>query len=231
MPGCSQRRSLHRRRVTSIVVPVGHPADRFRPGAGLDLARTLAADCTACDLYARATQTVFGEGRPDAPLMLVGEQPGDREDLAGRPFVGPAGAMLDQALEEAGIDREKVFVTNVVKHFKWKPSPGGKRRLHERPNQAEIRACRPWLDIEREIVRPDLLVALGATAAQAIIGKDFRITEQRGEILPSIDGGPKVLATFHPSAILRARPPEDRERMLAALIADLGVAAEEVAAR
>src|SRR5690349_23992604 len=142
--------------------------------------------------------------------MLVGEQPGDREDLAGRPFVGPAGAMLDKALEEAGIDRERVFVTNVVKHFKWRPS--GKRRLHERPNQAEIRACRPWLDLEREIVRPDLLVALGATAAQSLIGKDFRITEERGEIRRLADGG-QVMATFHPSAILRARTPEDRERM------------------
>jgi DNA polymerase len=158
--------------------------------------------------------------------MLVGEQPGDREDLAGRPFVGPAGAMLDKALEEAGIDRERVFVTNVVKHFKWRPS--GKRRLHERPNQAEIRACRPWLDLEREIVRPDLLVALGATAAQAIIGRDFRITEQRGRVLPMSDGGPPVLATFHPSAILRARTPDDRERMLAALVGDLSIAAEVI---
>jgi DNA polymerase len=158
--------------------------------------------------------------------MLVGEQPGDREDLAGRPFVGPAGAMLDKALEEAGIDRERVFVTNVVKHFKWRPS--GKRRLHERPNQAEIRACRPWLDLEREIVRPDLLVALGATAAQAIIGRDFRITEQRGRVMPMADGGSSVLATFHPSGILRARTPDDRERMLAALVGDLSIAAEVI---
>jgi DNA polymerase len=188
----------------------------------LEPARIVAATCTACDLYARATQTVFGEGRPSASLMLVGEQPGDREDVAGRPFVGPAGAMLDKALDEAGIDRERVFVTNVVKHFKWRPS--GKRRLHERPNQAEIRACRPWLDLEREIVRPDLLVALGATAAQAIIGRDFKITEGRGEVLPSTGGSP-VLATFHPSAILRARTPEDRERMLAALVGDLSIAA------
>src|SRR5438034_10158697 len=139
------------------------------------------AECTRCPLYKSATQVVPGEGRVQAHLMLVGEQPGDREDLAGRPFVGPAGAMLDKALDEAGIDREKVFVTNVVKHFKWRPS--GKRRLHERPTAAEIRACRPWLDIEREIVRPDLLVALGATAAKAIIGRDFRITERRGEVL------------------------------------------------
>src|SRR3954451_6342823 len=211
---------------TAIVVPVGHPAERVRPAAGLEPARAAAAGCEACDLFARATQTVFGEGDPTAPLMLVGEQPGDREDLAGRPFVGPAGAILDKALDEAGVDRERVFVTNVVKHFKWRPS--GKRRLHERPNQAEIRACRPWLDLEREIVRPDLLVALGATAAQAILGRTFRITEQRGEVLPSPEGGPPVLATFHPSAILRARTPDDRERMLAALVGDLSIAAEVI---
>ena len=206
--------------------PIDHPAATVRAADGLEPARVVAATCTACDLYARATQTVFGEGRPSASLMLVGEQPGDREDVAGRPFVGPAGAMLDKALDEAGIDRERVFVTNVVKHFKWRPS--GKRRLHERPNQAEIRACRPWLDLEREIVRPDLLVALGATAAQAIISRDFKITEQRGEVLPPVDGGSPVLATFHPSAILRARTPEDRERMLAALVGDLSTAASVI---
>ena len=210
--------------MTEVDPPAEHPASRVAPGAGLEPARLVAATCTACDLYARATQTVFGEGRPGASLMLVGEQPGDREDLAGRPFVGPAGAMLDRALADAGVERERAFVTNVVKHFKWRPS--GKRRLHERPNQAEIRACRPWLDLEREIVRPDLLVALGATAAQAIIGRDFRITEQRGQVLPARDGGPPILATFHPSAILRARTPEDRERMMAALVADLSTAAE-----
>lgn len=163
--------------------------------------------------------------------MLVGEQPGDREDLAGRPFVGPAGAMLDRVLVDAGIDRERVFVTNVVKHFKWKPTARGKGRLHERPNQAEIRACRPWLDLETEIVRPELLVALGATAAQALIGRDFRITEDRGRVLPAADGGPRLLATFHPSAILRARTPEDRERMSAALVADLSTAADVISGR
>jgi DNA polymerase len=210
----------------SVQLPPDHPAAKVRPEAGLEKARAIAAGCTACDLYARATQTVFGEGSPHAPLMLVGEQPGDREDLAGRPFVGPAGAMLDKALDDAGIDREKVFVTNVVKHFKWRPS--GKRRLHERPNQTEIRACRPWLDIEREIVGPEVLVALGATAAQAIIGRDFKITERRGEIIPAVDGGLRLLATFHPSAILRARTPEDRERMLAALVGDLTIAAQAV---
>jgi uracil-DNA glycosylase len=213
----------------SVHSPPDHPAVKVRPGAGPETAREVAAGCTACDLYARATQTVFGEGSPDAPLMLVGEQPGDREDLVGRPFVGPAGAMLDKALEDAGIDRETVFVTNVVKHFKWRPS--GKRRLHERPNQAEIRACRPWLDIEREIVQPEVLVALGATAARAIIGRDFKITERRGEVIAAIDGGPRLLATYHPSAILRARTSEDREQMLAALVGDLAIAADAIGRR
>jgi DNA polymerase len=206
--------------------PPDHPALRVVPSAGLATARRAAAGCKACDLWERATQTVFGEGARAAPLMLVGEQPGDREDLAGRPFVGPAGRILDDALAEAGIDRERVFVSNVVKHFKWRPS--GKRRLHERPNAAEVRACRPWLDLELEIVRPDLLVCLGATAAQAIVGRGFRITEQRGEILPAVDHGPPVLATYHPSAILRARTSEDRERSMAALVADLSIAAEYV---
>ena len=204
-------------------LPLDHPALHVPPSAGLDAARKAAAGCKACDLWQRATQTVFGDGRRRASLMLVGEQPGDREDLAGAPFVGPAGRLLDDALKEAGIDRATVFVTNVVKHFKWRPS--GKRRLHERPNAAEVRACRPWLDLELEIVRPTLLVCLGATAAQAIVGRDFRITEQRGEVLPAVDGRPPVLATFHPSAILRARTPEDRERSMAALVADLSSAA------
>ena len=214
--------------------PVVHPAttlvDVPAGERGLELARRVAAACTACDLYARATQTVFGEGRPSASLMLVGEQPGDREDRAGEPFVGPAGAMLDRALAEAGIDRERVFVTNVVKHFKWKPVPGSKRRLHEKPNAVEIRACRPWLDLELEIVRPDLVVALGATAAQAILGPSFRITEGRGELLDAPAIGRQVIATFHPSAILRARTPGDRDRMLAALVADLALAAETIRA-
>jgi uracil-DNA glycosylase len=203
-----------------------HPALHVPPTVGLRAAREAAAGCRACDLWERATQTVFGEGREHVPLMLVGEQPGDREDIAGRPFVGPAGRVLDEALAEAGIDRERVFVSNVVKHFKWRPS--GKRRLHERPNAAEVRACRPWLDLELEIVRPDLLVCLGATAAQAIVGRDFRITEQRGAVLPAVDGGPPVLATFHPSAILRARTSGDRERSMAALVADLSTAAAYV---
>jgi uracil-DNA glycosylase len=213
---------------------VSEPLDRQERDAALPTARTidelreLATGCRACDLWARATQTVFGDGPASARLLVVGEQPGDSEDVQGAPFVGSSGRLLDRALVDAGIDRERVFVTNVVKHFKWKPS--GKRRLHERPNAAEIRACRPWLDIELEMVRPELLVALGATAAQAIVGRSFRITEQRGEILRPLPDGPPVLATFHPSAILRARTPEDRERMFAALAADLTTAAAAIRA-
>lgn len=202
---------------------LGHPALELGPDADLALARAAAAGCRACPLWANATQTVFGAGHERTPLMLVGEQPGDKEDLAGHPFVGPAGQRLDEALVEAGIDREQVFVTNVVKHFKWRPQ--GKRRLHERPNPAEIRACRPWLDLELEIVRPEMLVMLGATAAQALMGRDFRVTERHGELIaPLAPGGPRLLATFHPSAILRARTPEDRSKQMRALVTDLGTA-------
>lgn len=214
--------------MTTVDASTPNQALELPASAGLREARLAASTCTACPLYGRATQTVFGEGDARAALMLLGEQPGDREDLAGHPFVGPAGALLDRALEDAGIDRERTFVTNVVKHFKWRPS--GKRRLHERPNAAEVRACRPWLDLELDIVRPDLLVALGATAAQAIIGREFRITEDRGRIVRALENGPPVLATFHPSAILRARTPEDRERMDAALTADLTTAREAIGA-
>jgi DNA polymerase len=218
--------------VTHQDAPPTHPAfllaDIPRSDAGLDRARAVAAGCTACDLYLHATRTVFGAGRTRTALMLVGEQPGDREDLAGQPFVGPAGAMLDRALADAGVDRERVFVTNVVKHFKWRPGPG-KRRLHERPNAREIRACRPWLDLELQLVRPALVVALGATAAQALLGPRFRITEERGQIVAAASIEPPILATYHPSAILRARTPEDRERMLAALVTDLSTAARTIA--
>jgi DNA polymerase len=205
-----------------------HPALTLPPTVELDTAREVAAGCRACDLWERATQTVFGEGRDRVPLMLVGEQPGDREDLEGRPFVGPAGRLLDEALEEARIDREQVFVTNVVKHFKWKPQ--GKRRLHERPNPAQIRACRPWLDLELEMVRPEVLVMLGATAAQAILGRDFRVTERHGELIEPPAAGPRLLATFHPSSVLRARTPEDREAQRRALVADLATARGAIAA-
>src|SRR5690349_7433272 len=145
----------------------------------LEELRTDAKDCKACDLWKRGTQTVFGEGRPDAKLMLVGEQPGDQEDLEGKPFVGPAGKLLNAALEEAGIDRQKAYVTNAVKHFNWEPR--GKRRIHQKPNSAQIAACRPWLNAEIERVKPEVIVCLGATAAQALLGKDFRVTQHRGE--------------------------------------------------
>jgi uracil-DNA glycosylase len=206
-----------------------HPAATLTPDAGLDVIRDVAAGCRACDLWANATQTVFGEGRPSARLMLVGEQPGDREDLAGHPFIGPAGKMLDEALEQAGIERERVFVTNVVKHFKWRPS--GKRRLHERPNPVEIRACRPWLNLELELVQPDVLVLMGATAAQAILGRDFKVSERHGELLPPLEvPGPQVLATYHPSSILRSRSSEERDAGLRMLVEDLVAAREAIAA-
>jgi uracil-DNA glycosylase len=170
--------------------------------------REAAADCQACDLYKRGTQTVFGEGTSRAELMLVGEQPGDQEDLAGHPFVGPAGKLLDRALEAAGIDRSKVYVTNVVKHFKWEPR--GKRRIHKKPNASEIAACRPWLDTEIQLVKPRAIVCLGATAAQALLGRQFKVTAHRGELIAS-PLAPLVTATVHPSSILRA-PDEDARR-------------------
>jgi DNA polymerase len=161
--------------------------------------------------------------------MLVGEQPGDREDLAGLPFVGPAGKLLDSALEHAGIDRERVFVTNVVKHFKWRPAPGGKRRLHERPNAVEVRACHPWLEEEMRLVQPEIVVLLGATAAQSILGRSFRVTVQHGRLLPSpLPPARHVMGSLHPSAILRARTDEDRAAQMGILVADLTLARETV---
>ena len=178
--------------------------------------RDAAAGCQACHLWQRGTQTVFGEGAKGAALMLVGEQPGDQEDVAGRPFVGPAGRLLDGALAEAEIDRASVYVTNVVKHFKWEPR--GKRRIHAKPNWAEMMACKPWLDAELAVVQPRVLVCLGATAAQALLGRQFRVSRQRGELVES-PLAPYVTATIHPSAILRSR--DDREAELAAFVADL----------
>ncbi len=180
--------------------------------------REAAKDCQACDLYKRGTQTVFGEGGRKAELMFVGEQPGDAEDLAGRPFVGPAGRELDRALEEAGIDRGTVYVTNVVKHFKWEPR--GKRRIHKKPNASEITACRPWLDTEIQLVRPRILVCLGATAAQALLGRQFKVTAHRGEFVAS-PLAPFVIATVHPSSILRAPDDESRHREMRRFSADL----------
>lgn len=179
--------------------------------------RDAAAGCTACELYKKGTQTVFGDGPRSAQVMLVGEQPGDREDLAGEPFVGPAGRLLDQALDQAGIDRTKVYVTNVVKHFKWESR--GKRRIHKKPNLAEITACKPWLEAELRVVKPRAVVCLGATAAQALLGKQFRVTKQRGEFVES-DLAPVVTATVHPSSILRGER-EEREEALKGLADDL----------
>ena len=196
------------------------PASAGVTGAALTELRRKAADCTNCDLYRDATQTVFGKGPQDARLMIVGEQPGDQEDLAGEPFVGPSGRLLDTALVDAGIDRDTVYVTNAVKHFKF--TPRGKRRIHSTPNAEEIRACRPWLDGELAAVTPDLVLALGATAAKALLGSSFRVTKQRGEILER--DGWHLTATLHPSALLRL-PSEQREPAIAGFTDDLRSAA------
>jgi len=187
--------------------------------------RDAAAGCRACDLYKTGTQTVFGEGAEQASVMFVGEQPGDREDVEGKPFVGPAGRLLDEALEEAGIDRGRVYITNAVKHFKWKPQ--GKRRLHQRPNAAEISACRPWLDAEIGLIKPKILVLLGATAAQALLGRDFRVSLQRGQFIER-PGLPLIMATVHPSSILRAPDDDSREIEMQAFVQDLTRLAQRI---
>jgi DNA polymerase len=183
--------------------------------------------CRGCDLYKNATQAVFGEGAPDAEVFLVGEQPGDKEDLAGKPFVGPAGQLLDRALEEAGIDRSQTYVTNAVKHFKWQAR--GKRRIHQKPSWSEIVACRPWLEAELEVVRPRVVVCLGATAAQSLLGRDFRVTQHRRELLDS-DLAEHLTATIHPSAILRRQDEESRHAEFAAFVDDLRVVARVLGA-
>lgn len=197
------------------------PASELIPAhPTLKSARTAAKNCRACDLWLRGTQTVFGGGAAHARVMFVGEQPGDKEDLQGRPFVGPAGALFDKALGEAGIDRKETYVTNAVKHFKWEPR--GKRRIHKKPNSLEIAACRPWLDVEIELVKPEVIVCLGATAAQALLGRAFRVTKQRGRLLP-FAAAPHVLATVHPSSILRAPDDESRHREFQLFVQDLRV--------
>jgi uracil-DNA glycosylase len=185
------------------------------PRPSLPKLRKAAAGCKACPLWKTGAQTVFGEGPTKADAMFVGEQPGDQEDQIGRPFVGPAGKLFDRALEEAGLDRSTAYVTNVVKHFKWMAR--GKRRIHQKPNWSEIAACRPWLEAELNVVKPRVLTCLGATAAQALLGKQFRVTKQRGQPVES-ELAPVVIATVHPSAILRA---EDRDAEFAAFVDDL----------
>jgi DNA polymerase len=182
-----------------------------------------AAGCRACDLWRNATQTVFGDGPPDAELMLVGEQPGDREDVAGHPFVGPAGRILDEALEAAEIARDAVYLTNAVKHFKWRAR--GPRRIHDTPSWSEVAACRPWLDAELAIVEPRVLVPLGATAARALLGSSFRVTKERGRPLRDTGLAEVVVATVHPSAVVRITDARERRAALEALAADLRVAA------
>jgi DNA polymerase len=177
-----------------------------------------AAHCRACDLWKRGTQTVFGEGGSNARVMFVGEQPGDQEDIQGRPFVGPAGKILDKALDAAGIERNEVYVTNAVKHFKWEPR--GKRRIHKKPNSLEITACKPWLEAEIDVLKPDVIVCLGATAAQSLLGKNFKVSTQRGIFIPS-PYAPYVMATVHPSSLLRAPDDETRRRETLRFIEDL----------
>jgi DNA polymerase len=193
------------------------PASRSLPAL-----RSAAAACEGCDLYARATQVVFGAGKRGAAMMLVGEQPGDKEDLEGMPFIGPAGALLHKALQEAGVELAATYVTNAVKHFSWEPR--GKRRIHKKPRASEIRACRPWLEAEIESVRPRVIVCLGATAAQALLGSDFKLTARRGQAIAS-PFAPAVVATVHPSSILRAPDAEGRHAAFTAFVADLRAAA------
>lgn len=190
--------------------------------------RELATGCRACELWARATQTVFGDGPTDARLLVVGEQPGNSEDIEGTPFVGSAGQLLDRALVDAGIDRSEVYVTNVVKHFKWRRARTGKKRIHDKPDRAEVEACKPWLEAEVARIRPELIVCLGATAAQALLGRQFRVTREHGEVLDSDLGS--VLATIHPSAVLRA-PDDVRDETYDGLVADLRAAGAWLASR
>jgi DNA polymerase len=198
----------------------GSAAEYLPARLSLTALRKAAAECRACPLWRTGTQTVFGEGAKKADVMFVGEQPGDREDVEGRPFVGPAGRLLDEALEQAGIDRGRAYVTNVVKHFKWQAK--GKRRIHAKPSWSEVAACQPWLEAELKVVKPEVLVCLGATAAQALLGKQFRVTKERGRLIES-DLAPKVIATVHPSSILRA---DDRETQMRLFVEDLKLAAE-----
>ncbi|HEU5124452.1 MAG TPA: UdgX family uracil-DNA binding protein [Verrucomicrobiae bacterium] len=203
------RRSLLKTETAAPLIP---------PRPTISKLQEAARRCQACPLWKTGTQTVFGEGSRHAKVVFVGEQPGNDEDLAGKPFVGPAGKLLNKALEEAGIDRDEVYVTNAVKHFKWEPK--GKRRIHKKPNGREIAACRPWLEAELSVLKPKVLVCLGATAAQALLGKDFRVSRQRGQFIQS-ELAENTVATVHPSSILRAPDEETRHREMALFVADL----------
>lgn len=211
-----------------------HTAAEFVPDShDLDELAEAAHSCKGCDLYLDATQTVFGAGSRTAELMLIGEQPGDQEDTAGEPFVGPAGRLLDKALVTAGVERKRLYVTNAVKHFKFTRQERGKRRIHKTPSRTEVVSCRPWLVAELSSVRPDVVVLLGATAAQSLMGSGFRLTAHRGEVLRLPDPGdltfdPQIVVTAHPSSVLRGRP-EDRDKAFAALVSDLRFAAGLIA--
>jgi DNA polymerase len=224
-------REMHRRRVAPMKSSASSktaPPPAEPVASGLDDLREQVRACQGCDLWQRATQAVFGEGPADARVMLVGEQPGDSEDVEGRPFVGPAGRILGRAIVAAGLDRSRIYVTNAVKHFKWVPAPRGKRRLHSKPNAGEIHACRPWLEGEIAAVEPSVVVCLGASAARALLGPRFRVSDQRGVWIPSPLPA-ATLATVHPSSILRERDDDRRHEAFARFVADLTVVRERVA--
>lgn len=206
--------------------PENSAREFFPDRKSLKAFREAAADCKACDLWERATQTVFGNGARQAEIVFVGEQPGNEEDLSGKPFVGPAGRLFDDALVEAGIDRSQTYVTNVVKHFKWEPR--GKRRIHKKPNAAEVNACRPWLEAEISLIRPNIIVCLGATAAQTLLGPKFKVSKQRGQFIESTLAS-YIMATVHPSSILRAPDDETRHLETRRFIDDLKKVAHVVA--
>jgi uracil-DNA glycosylase family protein len=207
---------------------MGSAADFLPDRTTLSTMREAVQDCRGCDLYEDATQAVFGEGPEQARVVMVGEQPGDKEDVAGRPFVGPAGAMLDKAIEDSGLIRDEVYITNIVKHFRFEPR--GKRRIHKKPSAEQIRACMPWLEAELSRVGPEVLVLLGATAAQSILGRSFRVTQQRGEFIES-PLAPLVTATIHPSAILRSETDEERQEAFDGFVRDLRGVARALKAR
>ena len=209
------------------VVATGSAADFIPPDPTLPKLRAASMTCRGCHLWTLGTQTVFGEGPKRARVMIVGEQPGDQEDRAGHPFVGPSGKLLDRALEEAGIDRDDVYVTNAVKHFKWERGEKSARRIHKKPNDAEIRACHPWLEEEIRLVQPEVVVCLGATAAQSIMGKSFRVTKERGRTVKAPNGG-TVIATVHPSSVLRAPDADARAQAEKDFFADLKKVARQL---